>query len=668
MPAMIKDKYGNAIYEGESGYANALAEQNKVLQQLDTKLSSTPQQPLQNVSTPTIQPTPLGAYTAPSINSTDKVATTLLSEDKQEPSIWDKVRNDYLTPIGEGIGKSTKYLGDVGQSLYEDAKETASDVGNWADRNRVGLGGFATAIGAGLARRDPSEALANYNKSIIQNKQQRQEEEKFKMATDGNHPYNQQFRELFAKMLPDVTAKLGERFNSMTVQNFKDAGLTDLLDVTQKQMEISKNDPSSAISQRTRDMVSSQYGIEIPKNVSANEVPRFIEAYNTKLKQGVELKKLDLKKGELEVKGGKAFADIENQEMLTKLKQEENARQAQLFPSQLEEQKVKAKVATETQQYQIDTMKDKQKQLDLSNKSNDPNTKEAILARKNLEKRFPLLKKLIPPNMTLAQEADVVKGIEDFRLKAKGLTDRRAMASELRNAQLNIASMNDRTKRLGLQQTQEYRNQMIDLKKQQNERENLKLAYQNPMGTIPQKQLDAAGISKKDLSDTVEYSSDVQNAKDLVNEFKDILNRNGRFKILSDAEIRGKLQTMRTRFAGIIKRKDVLGALDAGVLTYVDQLLADPTSFSNALKPNSQMISQANTFLNGLENEEKNYYLGRKFDPRVARDIGQFQILVRKAGQGDKEAYKKLRDTGYSQDQINDFYQKRFNVIGDEEE
>lgn len=670
MPALdfIKDRYGNTIYANEPGYQKALIEQNAKLAAMPgiNPVAQT-QQELPVSTTP--QPNPLGgAFSPPSINQTDKVATTLLSENKQEPSIWDKVRNDYLSPVGESIGKSTKYLGDVGQSLYEGAKGTASDIGNWADQNRVGLGGFATAIGAGLAKRDAGEALYRYNQSIIQNKQQKQEEEKFKMATDSSHPYNQQFRELFAKMLPDVTAKLGDRFGQMTVQNFKDAGLTDLLDVTQKQIQVSMLDPTSEYSKRARDMARSQYGIEIPENYSANDVPKFIEAYKTENELKNKRKEIDIKQGKLEVEGGKALFDKENKENLLKIKQAEESRNQQMFEPQLKEQKAKAEVASQTQENQIKTIQEKVKEQQLLNLQNDPNNPQAKLARDTLIKRFPFFKKLIPPDMTLAQEANVIKGIENFRLEAQGLNDKKSIANALRNTQLNIASMNDKTRRLGLQQDKQYKDEIIKLKQQQNQRENIKLAYQNPSGTINQKQLDAAGLSKKDLSDTVEYSTDVQNAKDLVNEFKDILTKKGRFKILSDAEVRGQLQTMRTRFAGIIKRKDVLGALDAGVLTYVDQLLADPTAFSNALKPNSQIISQANAFLNGLENEEKNYYLGRKFDPRVSRDIGQFQILVKKAGQGDKEAYKKLRDIGYSQDQINSFYEKRFNVIGDEEE
>ena len=187
-----------------------------------------------------------------------------------------------LQNLGSYTGKGLQNLGDYAGKGIDYVKtgvsDTLEDTGNWAYRNRVGLGGLATAIGAGIARRDPSEALARFNQSIIANKQQEMREEEFRMLKDPSHPYNQQFRSIFKQLIPDVASKLGENFDRMTMQNFKDANLADLLDVTQKRITISMADPTSDISQRARDMARTQYNIDIPNNISANQVQAYIDA------------------------------------------------------------------------------------------------------------------------------------------------------------------------------------------------------------------------------------------------------------------------------------------------------------------------------------------------------------------------------------------------------
>lgn len=660
-----RDQTGQPVYPSDPGYQAALDRQNQALLRMDQSLGKAPAQevPIQTPAT-TIQPNPFGGD-RPTINEVEQNVGNLLAP-KKESSAFDWVNENIFNPAGNLLKAGGEKISDVASGLGKGISKAASDVGDWAYENRVGLGGFGTAIGAGLAGRDASEALSRYNQAIIANKKQRQEELQFDMATNPNNPYNQQFRELFAKMLPDVTAKLGDSFNKMTAQNFRDAGLDKLLDTAQKQIEISKFDPNSSFSKQARAAATSQYGIEIPENVSGIRVPDYIEAEKLKIQNQFKEREVANKENKLQLEVGKGMVDEKYKGQELKLKEAEEKRKAQMFPLQLEEQKVKSEIATKTKDTQIDTIKQKEKELELSNLQNDPNNPQAELARKELIKRFPSFKKLIPPDMTLAGEANVIKGIEDFRLEAKSLTDRKSIADALRKTQLNIASMNDKTRRLGLQQEKQYRDEIIKLKKLDQERKNIEFAYKNPLGRVNEKQLEQAGISKKDISELVSYSGDVQNAKDLVNEFKDILSKKGRFSILSDAEIRGKLQTMRTRFAGIIKRKDVLGALDAGVLTYVDQLLADPTAYTNAFKPNSQIISQANAVLRGFDDEEKNQYLVKKFDPRLARDIGRFQSLVKKAGEGDANSYTKFRDMGYSKEQINQFYENRFDVIGEE--
>jgi len=659
-----RDQTGQPVYPNDPGYQAALDRQNQALSRMDERLGKTPVQSDVPLAVPTVQPNPLGAGIN-TINEVEQNVGNLLAP-KKESSAFDWVNEKIFNPAGNLLKTGGEKISDVASGLGKGISKAASDVGDWASENRVGLGGFGTAIGAGIAGRDASEALSRYNQAIIANKKQRQEELQFDMATNPNNPYNQQFRDLFAKMLPDVTAKLGDSFGKMTAQNFRDAGLDKLLETAQKQIEISKFDPNSSFSKQAREAAENQYKIKIPKDVPGIRVPDYIEAEKLKIQNQFKEREVANKENKLQLEVGKGMVDEKYKGQELKLKEAEEKRKAEMFPLQLEEQKVKSEIATETKNAQIDTIKQKEKELELSNSQNDPNNPQAKLARKELIKRFPSFKKLIPPDMTLAQEANVIKGIEDFRLEAKSLTDRKSIADALRKTQLNIASMNDKTRRLGLQQEKQYRDEIIELKKLDQKRKNIEFAYKNPLGRINEKQLEQAGISKKDISELVSYSGDVQNAKDLVNEFKDILSKKGRFSILTDAEIRGKLQTMRTRFAGIIKRKDVLGALDAGVLTYVDQLLADPTAYTNAFKPNSQIISQANAVLRGFDDEEKNQYLVKKFDPRLARDIGRFQTLVKKAGQGDANSYSKFRDMGYSKEQINQFYENRFDVIGEE--
>ncbi len=658
MPAQdfIKDRYGNTIYANEPGYQKALIEQNAKLAAMPgiNPVAQT-QQELPVSTTP--QPNPLGgAFSPPSINQIDKVATTLLSENKQEPSIWDKVKNDYLSPVGESIGKSTKYLGDVGQSLYEGAKGTASDIGNWADQNRVGLGGFATAIGAGLAKRDAGEALSRYNQSIIQNKQQKQEEEKFKMATDSSHPYNQQFRELFAKMLPDVTAKLGERFGQMTVQNFKDAGLTDLLDVTQKQIEISKNDSNSPISKRTRDMASSQYGIEIPENYSANDVPRFLEAYKTQNELTNKREEIGIKKGKLEVETGKALSDKENKENLLKIKQAEELRNQQMFEPQLKEQKVKAEVASQTQENQIKTSQENLKKLEFANKSLDPASDLSKQAKNNFIKTNKKYSYLIAPDMSYNDIKEIETKVVPDLIKSEKTNatslQRQAMQS---NAMKTVQAIRDKNanyragliNKLGyarLGETAQHNRAMEEL-------QNKKLSDKYADTYISEGELGNQGLTKQTIGKKLEQGAGarelIRNSNIIMNKIDDV----GFSDVAGLTSLSGELQSLYTNIGLDVKQNKALGAYDQGVRDLLSELAKNPTSTS-ALAKKKMVKGQYKAVIDTINNAYKSKSIQQKWDERVGSPVDYTLKLNRAVIDNDPEAMQEFSDLGYETDDL----------------
>ena len=558
--------------------------------------------------------------------------------------------------VGDKITDASHYIGRGIDKAGESISDTASDVGNWADRNRIGLGGFATAIGAGLARRDPSEALANYNRSIIQNKQQAQEEEKFKMATDASHPYNQQFRELFANMLPDVTKKLGNRFNNMTVQNFKDAGMGDLPVLIEKQIEISKNDPSSSISKRTRDMASSQYKIEIPENVSANEVPRFIEAYNTKLKQGVEQKKLDLKQGELEVKGGKAFADIENQEMLTKLKQAENARQAELFPSNLQEAQIKSNIAKQTQESTIAEAKAKSKKEQYLYDSMDSKSDLSKNAKKSFLKSFPKYSYLISDDMSNKDikdiETNVIPDLRKTELINMNSINRQKIqsgaliqAQQIRDKNANYrASLMNRLgeKRLGETTRHNIATEEINRKKM-NEK------YADTY--ISEGDLSNQGLSKSTISKKLESGS---GARELIRNANNIMNNIDNLKptdALGLTELSGQLQSLYTNMGLDVKQNKALGAYDQGVRDLLSEMAVNPNSVK-AYAKKQYLKGQYKAVIDSVNNAYKAKSIQQKWDERIGSPVDYTLKLNKAVIDNDPEAMQEFSDLGYGSDDL----------------
>jgi hypothetical protein len=665
MPAQdfIKDKYGNAIYSNEPGYQNLLTEQNARLAAMDAKLNSVAH-PQQDVPVPTRpQPNPLGdAFSSPSINPTDKVATTLLAPKEEtipryeQDSPFEYLQKNIFTPPVNAITTGARGIGNFVSDVGQGIKETASDVGNWADQNRVGLGGFATAIGAGLARRDPSEALANYNKSIIQNKQQRQEEEKFKMATDGSHPYNQQFRELFAKMLPDVTAKLGDRFGQMTVQNFKDAGLTDLLDVTQKQIEISKNDASSPISKRTRDMASSQYGIQIPENYSANDVPRFLEAYKTENELKNKRKEIDIKQGKLELEAGKGFSDKENKENLLKIKQAEELRNQQMFKPQLQEQEVKAEIAKETKQNQIETSKENLNKLQFANNSLDPASELSKKAKNDFMKTNKKYSYLINPNMSHSDIKEIeTKVIPDLiKSERTNLTSlqRQAMQSNALKAVQAIRDKNANyraglTNKLGyarLGETAQHNRAMEEL-------QNKKLSDKYADTYISEGELGNQGLTKQTIGKKLEQGAGarelIRNSNTIMNKIDDV----GFRDVAGLTSLSGELQSLYTNIGLDVKQNKALGAYDQGVRDLLSELAKNPTSAS-ALAKKKMVKGQYKAVIDTINNAYKSKSIQQKWDERVGSPVDYTLKLNRAVKDADPEAIQEFSDLGYGQDDL----------------
>lgn len=544
-----------------------------------------------------------------------------------------------LSKGADNVGKGFSLAGEkIGNAL--------SGIGDWASENRVGLGGLGTAIGAGLAGRDASEALSRYNQSIIANKQQQAREEELRMLRDPTHSYNQQFRELFKKMIPDVAASLGENFEKMTVQNFKDAGLTDLMDVTQKRITISMSDPTSEASKRAREMASTQYGIPIPNNVSANQVQAYIDAHNKQIEQGFKAREVLSKEKTAGAAEERAMTDavykkIASQEAINKreisqqelnLKQQEEKRKAELFSTE----KAIKEAQKEKAQFENKVQKLNEKQL---------------IEKPKLENK--LLNKKI-------QDID-----NDYNLGLKKLQ------VEERIANKQIGSARDRLLTRINFDRQKLRDELkykYDALAHKDKIENLKLSYQNPEGTVNQKILDNAGLSRQALKELVQYSSDSETMKDYMNQLKGIITKKGRYVAYSDQAIRGQIASLHAQILAKIKDKDKLGALDKGVLEYVDRLITNPIELSNVFSNSTKIVSQLDTALEGTSTEQKNKYIGSKWDPRMSRDIGSFQKLVNKAYKGDKQSVLKFQQYGYTPEQIGEFYDNRLPVIGGDED
>jgi hypothetical protein len=570
---------------------------------------------------------------------------------------------NFFTPFAETVSDASDYIGTGINKAGKSISDTASDVGNWADRNRVGLGGFATAIGAGFARRDPSEALANYNKSIIQNKQQAQEEEKFKMATDGSHPYNQQFRELFAKMLPDVTKRLGDRFGNMTVQNFKDAGLTDLLDVTQKQIEISKNDPNSSISKRTRDMASSQYEIQIPENVSANEVPNYIAALKNKNEMANKQKEIGIKQGTLDAKkeatlmqAQKAEEELRNQRELTGLKQEQNARESQLFPSSLEEAKVKAEIAKQTQESTIAEAKAKSNKEQYLYNSMDSKSDLSKNAKKSFLKSFPKYSYLISDDMSSKDikdiETNVIPDLRKTELMNINSINRQKIqsgaliqAQQIRDKNANYrASLMNRLgeRRLGETTRHNIATEEINRKKM-NEK------YADTY--ISQGDLSNQGLSQPAISKKLESGS---GARELIRNANSIMNNIDNLKptdALGLTELSGQLQSLYTNMGLDVKQNKALGAYDQGVRDLLSEMAVNPNSVK-AYAKKQYLKGQYKAVINSVNNAYKAKSIQQKWDERVGSPVDYTLKLNKAVIDNDPEAMQEFSDLGYGSDDL----------------
>lgn len=574
----------------------------------------------------------------------------------------ESLQNNIFNPIG----KAFNYAGQQVSKGINSLSNTGSDITNWADRNRVGLGGFATAIGAGLAKRDAGEALARYNQSIINSKQQQQEEEKFKMATDANHPYNQQFRELFAKMLPDVTARLGENFNKMTVQNFKDAGMGDLPDLIMKQLEVSKNDSNSPISKRTRDMAKSQYNIDIPENVSANEVPKFIEAYKIENELKNKKQELGIKQGKLEVEGGKAFHDIQNKEDLLKIKQAEESRNQQMFEPQLKEQKAKAEVASKTQQDQIDLSKAQTKAQKFAVESVDAKSDLSKEARIDFLKTNPKYSKLINSSTSYKDikefETKVIP--ELIRSEATNLTSIQRQKIQS-GAYLEAQRIKDRNAnlreglkiKLGYARLGETSRHNVEMEKLGSKKLNDKYADTY----ISQGDLNSLGLTQPSIQKKLESGSGarelMRNANIIMNNIDNI----GLTDAMGLTQLSGQLQSLYTSMGLDVKQNKALGAYDQGVRDLLNEMAVNPNS-AKAYAKKQYLKGQYKSIIDSINNTYKSKSVQQKWDERLGSPVDYTLKLNKAVIDHDPESIQEFSDLGYGSDDLMKAYNNSMTI------
>jgi hypothetical protein len=664
-PNAPTDKLGQPIYEDDPRYQDAINAQNQFLKTLDTKFGSTPQQSLQNVSTPTIEPNPLSAYTTPSINSTENVAKNILTT-KEEPipqyqqdSPFDILRKNIFTPTTNALSAGAKGIGDFASDVGQGIKGTASDVGNWADQNRVGLGGFATAIGAGLARRDPSEALANYNKAIIQNKQQRQEEEKFKMATDGSHPYNQQFRELFARMLPDVTAKLGDRFNSMTVQNFKDAGMGDLPVLIEKQMEISKNDPNSPISIRQRGILNSQYkayNINIPDTIPYNQLDSYVKKIVFDSEQAFKEREIKNKEEKLALDVNKETADETLQGQKLKLQQDENKRQEAIAPAQLKKTQAEAD------------------RLTYLEKSMNPKSEISLRSQQNFYKNFPKYKKYVNEDSTNSEINEIIKDvIPDLQKTEMTTTSARERTIIEQNVRQKIEGIRQRAAnyRVQLQQAgadartdKQVKFDYANLKEKQRSNmareellKNKELAKHGDT-FIAEGDLKAYGLTPKEISTQIDKANGAIQSVSQSKQIMDNIDKVSLAEVAGLSGLGGRLQTLSTTLNMTKKQEWAMGAYDKGVQELMDQMKKNPRDIKLILGYKQAVKAQYKQMIDSVNEAyvAKSKQIG--YDARFGSPINYTQELEA-AINGDEEMIDKFSQFGYDPATMLDIYKTR---------
>lgn len=560
--------------------------------------------------------------------------------------------------IGTGIGRGIDYAG-------EEISNTLSDVGDWASKNKIALGGLGTAIGAGFARRDPSEALARYNQSIIANKQQEAREEELRMLKDSTHPYNQQFRNLFKQLIPDVAAKLGDNFEKMTVQNFKDAGLTDLLDVTQKRITIDMSDPTSQVSQRARNMAQSQYGINIPDNISANEVKNYIDAINKQKEQSFKEREVSTK--EQKLLDEKTYKNILAQE---KIKEGERGLE------KLDLEKEEAKRKAELHQPELDKLKKQNLETQLKIDKDDPNSEASKMAYKSLVQSTKEMFKgkilgksfspeSIPKNLSANEYSKLTDDIIRHRQSLLQMSNTKDIADANRNMQREMRKYaeSQANYRASIQNKLGYSR----LGEQQRHNKEMEEYYKNKEANkygdvfINEGDLKSRGLTPTTINKKIESAAGAMNLIEKSKQIITSLDKVGYKDIAGLTELSGVLKTLSTQIDLDEKQRSALGAYDKGVQELMDKMKSDPTGIKT-LYARNRVKAQYQTMINEIIKGYKNQSRISGYDPRFGSPT-QFTLELEDAIQNQNpESIQRFKDMGYDSDDMLEAYGKKFTV------
>lgn len=563
-----------------------------------------------------------------------------------------------LSKGAENVGKGFSLAGEkIGNTL--------SGIGDWASENRVGLGGLGTAIGAGLAGRDASEALSRYNQSIIANKQQQAREEELRIQNDSSHPYNQQFRNLFKQLIPDVAVKLGDNFEKMTVRNFKDAGLTDLLDVTQKRIAIDMSDRTSEVSKRAREMASTQYGIPIPDNISANEVKAYIDANNKKIEQS-------FKEREVSTKEQKLLDEKTYKNILT----EEKIKEGERGSEKLELEKAKGLREAELHQPELDKLKKQNLETQLKIDKDDPNSETSKMAYKSLvqstKKMFEgkILGKSfnpesIPKNLSANEYSKLTDDIMRHRQSLLQMNNTKDIAAANRNMQKEMRKYaeSQANYRASIQNKLGYSR----LSEQQRHNKEMEEYYKNREANkygdvfINEGDLKSRGLTPTTINKKIESAA---GAMSLIEKSKQIitsLDKVGFKDIAGLTELSGVLRTLSKQIDLDEKQRSALGAYDKGVQELMDKMKSDPTGVKT-LYARDQVKAQYQTMINEIMKGYKNQSRISGYDPRFGSPI-QFTLELEDAIQNQNpELIQRFKDMGYDSNDMLEAYGKKFTV------
>lgn len=574
--------------------------------------------------------------------------------------------------VGEGLRNLGNYAGKGIDYVKSGVSDTLEDTGNWAYRNRVGLGGLATAIGAGIARRDPSEALARFNQSIIANKQQEMREEEFRMLKDPSHPYNQQFRSIFKQLIPDVASKLGDNFDRMTMQNFKDAGLTDLLDVTQKRITISMADPTSDISQRARDMAKSQYNINVPNNISANQVQAYIDAEKYSTEKLFKEREVGAKETTAEAAAQKATSDA----VYKKILEQEAISKREISQQELSIKEKEEKRREELHQPELDKLKKQNLETQLKIDKDDPNSETSKMAYKSLVQSTKEMFKgkilgksfnpeSIPKDLSANEYSKLTDDIIRHRQSLLQMNNIKDIATANQNMQKEMRKYaeSQANYRASIQNKLGYSR----LNEQQRHNKEMEEYYKNKEANkygdvfINEGDLRSRGLTPATINKKIESAA---GAMSLIEKSKQIitsLDKVGFKDIAGLTELSGVLRTLSTQIDLDEKQRSALGAYDKGVQELMDKMKSDPTGVKT-LYARNKVKAQYQTMINEIMKGYKNQSRINGYDPRFGSPT-QFTLELEDAIENQNpESIQRFKNMGYDSDDMLETYRKKFTV------